>query len=457
VILLYHFFYDLRLGYKHYQYFCKKYTHMYLEKLKFNKRQFQSIYDAGIEDFTKDQMKIVKRFNSGQNSAIRTQLDIEKEDAYLCGLVYKLSHAQGHVARALVLVPNKESVVRLSERFRELSAHTDLECLELASGLDQTGLVDRLESRVDVVFGTPGKVWNIFMSNLIKFNDLKHFIIDSIDQQFDQNYQGELNHIILEVPTKCQHLFFSEQFFEKPMTWITDNLEFVDLYRMDNHLKPIEQELVNNTLFETPNNHTKVRLVKNLVQKLQPSDKMLIYTRSSSAATLLSQYLEKNTIGSFGLVHNNQSDEKNEHDIEQFNNGMFNLLVCPHQFIQEIDLTTTHQLVNFDMPLKVNDFIKYSLIDNRIDQGVTFSFSTEEEIENWLELGKILQINFNTQEVPKDALVDEKKLSIIHQKREEKAQLYSKGNTMLDKREQRHAGPQNTRKLEKVRKSRKKK
>ena len=430
---------------------------MYLEKLKFNKRQLQSIYDAGIEDFTKDQMKIVKRFNSGQNSAIRTQLDIEKEDAYLTGLVYKLSHAQGHVARAMVLVPNKESVVRLSERFKELSAHTDLEVMELASGLDQTGIVERLEARFDIVFGTPGKVWNIFMSNLIKFNDLKHFVVDCVDQQFDQNYQGELNHILMEVPVKCQHLFFSEQFYEKPMTWIEDNVEFFDIYRMDNHLKPHEGELVENVLFETPNNHTKVRLVKNLVQKLLPTDKMLVYTRSSSASTLLAQYLEKNTIGSFGLVHNNQSEEKNEHDLEQFNKGMFNLLICPHQFIHEVDFTTTHQLVNFDMPLRVDDVIEYSGSANRIENGITYNFVTEEEIVNWMELGEIVDITFSVQDVPKDALVDEKKLSIINSKREEKAQLYSKGNTMMDKKAQRHAGPQNTRKLEKVRKSRKKK
>lgn len=430
---------------------------MYLEKLKFNKRQLQSIYDAGIEDFTKDQMKIVKRFNSGQNSAIRTQLDIEKEDAYLSGLVYKLSHAQGHVARAMVLVPNKESVVRLSERFKELSAHTDLETMELASGLDQTGIVERLEARFDVVFGTPGKVWNIFMSNLIKFNDLKHFIVDSVDQQFDQNYQGELNHILMEVPVKCQHLFFSEQFFEKPMTWISDNVEYFDIYRMDNHLSPSEEEKVENVLFETPNNHTKVRLVKNLVHKLEPTDKMLVYTRSSSAATLLSQYLEKNTVGSFGLVHNNQSEEKNEHDIEQFNKGMFNLLICPHQFIHEVDLKTTNQLVNFDMPLKVTDVLTYSLKENRSEQAITFNFVTEEETENWLELGEIIAMEFARQEVPKDALVDEKKLSIIAQKREEKAQLYSKGNTMIDKKAQRHAGPQNTRKLDKVRKAKKRK
>jgi len=430
---------------------------MYLEKLKFNKRQLQSIYDAGIEDITKDQMKIVKRFNSGQNCAIRTQLNTAKEDAYLSGLVYKLSHAQGHVARAMVLVPNKESVVRLSNRFQQLSAHTDLETMELASGLDQTGIVERLEARFDIIFGTPGKVWNVFMSNLIKFNDLKHFVVDSVDQQFDQNYQGELNHILMEIPVKCQHLFFSEQFYEKPMTWISDNVEFFDIFRMDNHLTTIEDTLTENILFETPNNHTKVRLIKNLVHKLEPTDKMLVYTRSSSAASLLAQYLEKNTIGGFGLAHNNQSEEKNEHDLEQFNKGMFNLLICPHQFINEVDLTTTHQFVNFDMPLRVTDAIKFSKVSNRIEHGITFNFVTEEELVSWVELGEMVEMTFEIKDVPSDALVDEKKLSIIQHKREEKAQLYSKGNTMLDKKAQRHAGPQNTRKLEKVRKSRKKK
>lgn len=430
---------------------------MYLEKLKFNKRILQSITDAGIEDFTKDQLKIVKRFNSGQNCAIRTQLDIEKEDAYLTGLVYKLSHAQGHVARALVLVPNKESVVRLQERFEELSAHTDLRSIELASGLDQTGIVDRLESGFDIIFATPGKVWNIFMSNLIKFNDLKYFIVDHVDQQFDQNYQGELNHILMEVPVKCQHVFFSEQLFEKPMTWITENMEFVDFYRMDNHLQKIEEPLIDSVFFGTENNHTKVRLIKNLVQKLDPTEKMLVYTRSSSAATLLSQYLEKNTIGSFGIVHNNQSDEKNEHDVEQFNNGMFNLLICPQQFMHEVDLSTTHQIVHFDMPLKVDNVIKHSALKNRLENALTYHFATEEETESWQELSQLIGMDFITMEVPKDCLVDEKKLSIIQEKREQKAQLFSKGNTMLDKKMQRHAGPQNTRKLEKVRKSRKKK
>ncbi|MGB0428467.1 MAG: DEAD/DEAH box helicase [Flavobacteriales bacterium] len=426
---------------------------MIFEQLKFSNRFINSIQEAGIEDLNKDQVKIIKRFKSGRNAAIKTQLQDQKEEAYLMGLIHQLSHAQGHVARALVLLPNKEAVSRVNDCFQELCGHTDLRSIDLASGLDQTGIVERLEAGFDIIFATPGKVWNIFMSNLIKFNDIKYFVVDNVDEQFDMNYQGELQQIQIEIPIKAQHVFFSEQFYEKAKTWIESNLEFVEFFRCDKSLQKtkIEQE---QQLYPTPNNHTKVRLVKHLVQMLEPDENMLIYTRSSSASLLLSQYLEKNTIGSFGFLHPNISDEKIEHDVELFNNQQLNLLICPKEFISEIDLKEVKHLVFFDMPLRIQDFVEFSMIEDRIEDGENHHFATEEEAFNWMELDEQLELNFKHLSLPKGTLVDEKKLSIIEHRREAKAQLFSKGNALKDTKLTRHAGPKNTRKITKVKKKR---
>lgn len=424
---------------------------MYLEKLKLSHRQINSLNQFGINDFTKSQMKIVKRINSGQNSAIRSQLEYDKQIAYLTGIIHNVGYKNGDVPRALILVPTTKMVEELLEIFSQLTEHTDIRFLGVASGLDQTDWIERIVDGIDVVIATPGKLFALFQSNLFKFNDLRHLIVDHLDYQFDLNYQGELQHIINELPTKCQSVYFSQHIFTKSKEWLEDNYDYMDSYRFDDELEKIDVEIVPQTFYMTPNNHTKVRLLKNIMENIKPTDKLIIVTRSTSAAILVSQYLERNAVGSFGFLHPKHKDNKNEYDTEQFEKNQLNVLITPLTMLADLNKENLNILLCFDMFLTLDDMVKYSLTDNRPEESVNIHFGTEEEKENWLELSDAINLNFKDTELPEGTLVDEKKQSIIEEENLVKTQIFSKGNSLKPK-QKKFAGPKNTRKVTKFKK-----
>jgi ATP-dependent RNA helicase RhlE len=426
---------------------------MYLEKLKLSGRQVNSLAENGITSFTKSQMRIVKRINSGQNSAIKIHQNKSKKIAYLTGLIHNIGYAQGIVPRGLVIVPTREDVIELTELAENLSSHTDIRILGVASAMDQTDWIERIEEGIDLVIATPGKLYALFQSNLFKFNDLKHFIVDQTDFLFDLNYQGDLMHSYLEIPAKCQSIYFSQHFFSKAKEWLDGNYEFLDYYSFDEEIDIVEKNWIPQHFYPTPNNHTKVRVLKSLIEDLAPNQKMVILTRSSSAALLVSQYLERNTVGSYGFLHPKHKDNKNQYDTEQFENNMLQIVITPLALLPTVNMTNVHSLLCFDMFLDIDDILNYAEQGERSEDCINIHFGTEEEQESWQNIAPKIGLSFDVQELPEGTLVDEKKLSIIESENLEKAQIFSKGNSLKPK-ERKFAGPKNTRKVTKFKKKR---
>ncbi|MCT4664556.1 MAG: DEAD/DEAH box helicase [Flavobacteriales bacterium] len=429
---------------------------MQFDKLKIPSRLQTSLIDMGIEEFSKSQAKIHKRVNSGQNSAVRTQLNLDKKIAYLTSICRQLSHAQGNVPRALLVVPDREVVIELGQMFQEISAHTDIRTMLFAPKMDQIEWIEKVEEGFDFAIATPGKLFALFQSNLFKFNDIKLFVVDDLDYLFDLNLQGELQHLVNELPSKCHSVYFSELYFDKTKEWLENNYYYLDYYHFEETLELNHPIIESQYFYTTPNNQTKVRMLKNQIEQLDPSEKMVVVCRSNSSVLLVNQYLERNTVGAFGFLHPNDKVNKNEHDLEQFEHNLLNLLIVPLSMLSELPMNKIDQLVCFESFLKWSHFTAFNNIQDRHPESKSSYYGTEEENQAWAEMLSQVELSIQQIELPEGVLVDEKKMSIIEDEREAKAQLFSKGNTQQAERGKRLAGVNKGRKVTKFKKKRKK-
>ncbi len=423
------------------------------EKLKFSQRMIASLNEAGAESFDKQQLKIAKRLSSGQHTVCVSNLKEKKQLAYIAGAVKKLAFAKDFVPRLIILLPNSEKVMEAQQNFKTIAGHTDLRIMAIAKGQDQEGNIAELEEGIDILIATPGLCWNYYMSNILKYNEVQTIIVDDLDYMTDLNYQGDIQMILEDMPRKAQVIFFSESFFEKAENLIERTLPFFENYTID---QPYEfRNIVETELYETPNNRTKLNMVLLNIQKLEPEQSMIIYTRSTSSSILMSQYLEKNAVGAFGIAHSGLDERVREKNIHQFLEGNLQVLLITEDYINELESEKIDKWVNFEIPHDLDKFLNQSTVENRPENAVTVNLATIEEHMFFLQLEESGPFNFEILTLPEGALYSDQKLAIEALKREkEKVAILSKGKRAKESRGKKFAGPKDSRKITKFKKKR---
>jgi ATP-dependent RNA helicase RhlE len=421
------------------------------EKLKFSQRMIQSLNDAGVESFDKQQLKIAKRLFSGQHTVCTSNLGEKKQLAYIAAAVKKFPFAKDYVPRLILLLPDSEKVMKAYENFQAIASHTDLRIMAIAKGQDQEGNIEQLEEGIDVLIATPGLCWNYYMSNILKYNEVQSIIIDDLDFMTDLNYQGDIQMILEDMPQKAQVLFFMESNFEKAQNLIDRVLPFYEEYAVDEGYE--FRELVPNKLYEAPNNRTKLNMIVKSIAAMDPSENLLLYTRSTSSAILMAQYMERNMVGAFGLVHSGRDENVCLKDITSFSEGNLQVVLTTQDFIDKFDTKQVQHWINFEIPHSLSTFIEQSAVENRAENATTINLATIEEHMFILKLEEDGPFTFEIEDLPDGVMYSNERLAVEAIAREkEKVAIHSKGKRAKEHRGKKFAGPQDTRKITKFKK-----
>ena len=57
-------------------------------------------------------------------------------------------------------------------------------------------IVQRLESGVDVVVGTPGRILDLAQSGKLDLSELKHMVLDEVDRMLDMGFAEAVDDIL---------------------------------------------------------------------------------------------------------------------------------------------------------------------------------------------------------------------------------------------------------------------
>jgi ATP-dependent RNA helicase SrmB len=81
-------------------------------------------------------------------------------------------------ARALVLVPTRELAYQVAEQAKQLSQYTDLKCGVITGGINYGTDRETLNSRVDILVATPGRLLEHIQSDSFDLRDVESLVLD---------------------------------------------------------------------------------------------------------------------------------------------------------------------------------------------------------------------------------------------------------------------------------------
>jgi ATP-dependent RNA helicase DDX23/PRP28 len=101
---------------------------------------------------------------------------------------------------AIVLSPTRELTLQIQAEFERLAAGLGLRSAVLIGGHDADDQEDLLTMGVDLVFGTPGRVFDLLQKSVLVLERCHYVVVDEADLMVDLGQATELHEILSTIP-----------------------------------------------------------------------------------------------------------------------------------------------------------------------------------------------------------------------------------------------------------------
>jgi ATP-dependent RNA helicase RhlE len=222
---------------------------------------------------------------------------------------------------------------------------------------------------------------DLYFQEEIVVKHLNVMILDEADKMMDMGFMPQIRKLLEIIPVKRQNMLFSATFSEKVERLSHEFLEFPT--RIEVTPQATTAEMVEQTLYELPNFHTKINLLAHLLRDEETFNRVLIFTRSREVAGLVHQYLLGRVVREDALrvIHANKGQNTRTNAMEAFREGAVRVMVATDVVSRGIDVTEVSHVINFDVPLMYEDYVHRigrTGRANHMGQAITFMTFADE-------------------------------------------------------------------------------
>lgn len=201
---------------------------------KINENLQQALIENGLTEPSKVLKEAFGTIKSGNDVVLIVDNESEREDIIAISVIQRLDKPFMESPRALIMVQEKEEAVRLYEKFKLYSKHTDLRIFMCHEKTDIDEDKNLISLGIDVLIGTPERL-NLMLSVAgYDVNQLKMFVINDLDELLRKRFDTRL-YRLSESIGKTQRLYLSHQETERLET-------FVDKTMLDSYWFADEEE-----------------------------------------------------------------------------------------------------------------------------------------------------------------------------------------------------------------------
>jgi ATP-dependent RNA helicase RhlE len=252
------------------------------EKLKLNKQLVRSVTDAGYLTPKEIQTRSLSRIVGGQDMIGIGPEGCGKTTTYILGVLARLKYGVEEAPRALILVPDKESVIAVTEQFELLNKNKSIRVVSLYATPGIEAQMDALADGADVVVATPDRARAIYLKLGLNLNKIIMFVVDDAEAIVKQGLQLPVNELANSI-TKCQHLIFTEVLHGKLEHMIEPFMNQPAIIEIDELAEP-NAETLDQLLYHVPNFRTKLNLLSLLMNDSEVFTQVVVFVNTRLTA-----------------------------------------------------------------------------------------------------------------------------------------------------------------------------
>jgi len=379
---------------------------MTFDELNLNTPLLSALDDLGYRNPTTIQRKAFPVIMSGVDVCGIAQTGTGKTFAYLLPVLRQWKFSKDKDPQILIIVPTRELVAQVVEAVKELGSYMSIDVVGVYGGVNIKTQVSRVEEGVDVLVGTPGRLYDIMLTGSLKLKTIKRVVIDEVDEMLNLGFRTQLKNILDLLPPKRQNLMFSAT--------ITDDVEaLMDIYFNDPvriEAAPTGTPLENiiQIAYEVPNFYTKVNLLELLLTEDKDMTKVLVFAATKKLADELYEQLAQKFPDKVGVIHSNKEQNHRFNTVKQFQEGNYRFIIATDIIARGLDIAEVTHVINFDTPEVPENYIHRIGRTGRADKkGIAITFITERETENKERIEALMNYVIPKKALPENLVISD--------------------------------------------------
>lgn len=315
------------------------------EELNLSKEVQRAIADMGFEEATPIQSQAIPAVLSGKDIIGQAQTGTGKTASFGIPIIETIDDHLKKV-QAIVLCPTRELAIQVSEEIGELLKYKkNIKIVPIYGGQSIDRQIRSIQSGVQIVIGTPGRVIDHINRGTLKLNEIKMVVLDEADEMLDMGFRDDIEEILKSVPKERQTVMFSatmpKQILELSKKYLKNPV----------HIKVVHKEItvpnVNQYYIELKPS-MKLEALTRLIDIHNPKLSLVFSNRKKSVDDLVS-HLQARGYSAEGL-HGDMKQMMRDRVMGKFRSGKLEILVATDVAARGIDVDEIDAVFNYDMP-----------------------------------------------------------------------------------------------------------
>ena len=293
--------------------------------------------------------------------------------------------------QALIVVPTRELCVQVAKDIEELSHNRGIRSLAVYGGRAFEPQIDALESGVEIVIGTPGRLLDLYRQGKLKLAKVTRVVLDEADEMLDLGFLPDVEKIFSSTPARQQTMLFSatmpgdiialaRKFMNQPIHIRTQDSQ--DEGRV---VARIKQHVFRAHAMD------KIEMLARILQANGRGPTIVFCRTKRTAQKTADDLMERGFRAS--SIHGDLGQSAREKALNDFKSGKRDVLIATDVAARGIDVDGITHVINFQCPEDEKAYVhRIGRTARAGADGIAVTFVDWDELARWKMIDTTLEL-----------------------------------------------------------------
>ena len=296
--------------------------------------------------------------------------------------------------QALVVAPTRELALQVSGDLALAGADRGIRVLTVYGGVPYEPQLDALETGVDVVVGTPGRLIDLMNRRALDISHVHALVLDEADEMLDLGFLPDVERLLAKTPADRQTMLFSatmpSAIVSLARTHMRTPMNIRAESSYDTQLVPATAQFIYQA-----HDLDKPEMIGRMLQG-EGSGLTIVFTRTKRQSQRIADDLTERGFKASPL-HGDMQQAAREKALKRFRDGDLRVLVATDVAARGIDVTGVTHVVNYTCPEDEKTYVHRIGRTGRAGaSGIAVTFVDWADLHRWKMINKALDLPYDT-------------------------------------------------------------
>lgn len=351
-------------------------VHVSFDTMRLKEDLLRGIYSYGFERPSAIQQRAIVPIVQGRDVIAQSQSGTGKTAVFSIGILQSLDSTSNET-QALVLSPTRELAEQTQKVLLALGDYLNVQCHACIGGKSIGEDIRRLDYGVQVVSGTPGRVYDMIQRKHLRTRAIKMLVIDEADEMLNKGFKDQIYDIYRYLPPSTQVVLVSatlpQEVLDMTRRFMNEPVRIL-VKRDELTLEGIKQFFV-----AVEKEEWKFETLCDLYDTLTITQAVIFCNTKKKVDWLATKMRESNFTVS--AMHGEMPQRERDEIMEEFRSGASRVLIATDVWGRGLDVQQVSLVINYDLPNNRELYIHRIGRSGRFGRkGVAINFVKEDDV-----------------------------------------------------------------------------